>query len=509
MSIEEARLLTEAGKVVANNGTVPKFSGVAFVVSFWVRELMYPKPVADGTLREIVYNHVITQENIKQVEEFVENRGYNRPNFSITPEIIYQDTISRGFEEAPVKNPPRQLQQDLDPNGQTYSAKVLETLSKRQFLGYITPLVDLSKWKYHTLFPTQESIADWYLAWEQNNNSFLNELLNAEGELKEGIVKNTFLKITLPRGKESAMVVGEDNLMTLCNFYESRNQDLHNFDFYHRLRGYYPEFSQAIAQPQNNSVGQLNSFVYNPLYKIRKNTDRIYEVLGRKFWEDKRTGLQVQLDAIDKDNPEYAPSLFPAEEFLNKNLINQWTDFNDDRSPDYNADKYYQTCYNWLDLIKHLLTVQHYRLGLNDYPVYVPKSLKNMPKDPQEIEELQALLNNVANSNNKGDYDAMVESDVFKKYMEPLPHLTRYQSWQSKTLDELLGSFPIDIHIEDSDLIRVGDQSVDISLPNIAESLAEIIGLLLGSKSLIEANLNASLRGLGEIFSNRLTSLKI
>jgi hypothetical protein len=70
-------------------------------------------------------------------------------------------------------------------------------------------------------------------------------------------------------------------------------------------------------------------------------------------------------------------------------------------------------------------------------------------------------------------------------------------------MEALLGEFPIKLEIEDSDLMQVGDQTLELSFPNISECLAEILGLAINSKAVTEANLDASMRTLMETGSGR------
>lgn len=125
-----------------------------------------------------------------------------------------------------------------------------------------------------------------------------------------------------------------------------------------------------------------------------------------------------------------------------------------------------------IDVIQSFTALVYGRLGLDDYPVKVPKQITEA--EPETLE---------------------------------IPHLTRFNSWQTLILDELIGQFPIKMKIEDSDLVKVGDQPVDIKLPNIAETLAEIVGQLIQIKGISDATLNAGLRNLIETGSTRSQSI--
>jgi len=57
-------------------------------------------------------------------------------------------------------------------------------------------------------------------------------------------------------------------------------------------------------------------------------------------------------------------------------------------------------------------------------------------------------------------------------------HVDMWEQW-IKYFDEIVGQFEIPIEIKDSDPLKPGDQPVGIKIPNIAEGIAEMLGLLL------------------------------
>jgi hypothetical protein len=127
---------------------------------------------------------------------------------------------------------------------------------------------------------------------------------------------------------------------------------------------------------------------------------------------------------------------------------------------------------NLFDLMRHYLATLYFRSGFHRLPAEVPESLIQ-DSDPNKNKDIEI-------------------SDAL-----------HFQEWQTRALDALIGQFPIEIEIEDSDLIKVGDQKLKIPLPNIAETLAELMGLSITLKSFMDANLNASMRTLAETGSAR------
>lgn len=112
-------------------------------------------------------------------------------------------------------------------------------------------------------------------------------------------------------------------------------------------------------------------------------------------------------------------------------------------------------------------------LGANDYPIELPASLT-------QENELATTVDSIP----------------------------KFLSWLTRQIDALVGQFPVKIKIEDTDLIQVGEQGLDLNFPNLAEMLAELFGMVLSTRSLSDANMNIALRNLHETGSVRLLSIQ-
>lgn len=123
---------------------------------------------------------------------------------------------------------------------------------------------------------------------------------------------------------------------------------------------------------------------------------------------------------------------------------------------------------NLLQVIKYISAQFFFRLGLEDYPFTVP-----------------------ANLNLEGNEDPEVST-------EDLQSLTDLLEWSVRAFDGVLGEFPFKIKIEDNDLIQTGNQSLELSFPNLAETLAELTGKQLQQEADSKALLNIVLRILAE-----------
>lgn len=142
---------------------------------------------------------------------------------------------------------------------------------------------------------------------------------------------------------------------------------------------------------------------------------------------------------------------------------------------------------NLIDFINYNITALYYRSGFVNYPQYLPK---DVTRDDEEMrDEFES------NAGKDDEYDPELYLKVSNQ--------AQYNSWFLKQFDGLIGQFPIKINIEDNDLIKTGDQKLEIELPNIAETLAELMGLAITTKSYLDTQLIASMRTLGEVGSTK------
>ena len=127
------------------------------------------------------------------------------------------------------------------------------------------------------------------------------------------------------------------------------------------------------------------------------------------------------------------------------------------------------------NFLKNKITNLYNAFGVKDYPIETPEDITFYPFD-----------------DNGNSRDVPLENQN---------SLIEFQSWQTRQIDAIMGAYPIKVTLKDSDLIKVGDQPLELEFPNIAELLAESMGVMLQTKALIEANLNANLRQLIEVGS--------
>ena len=123
---------------------------------------------------------------------------------------------------------------------------------------------------------------------------------------------------------------------------------------------------------------------------------------------------------------------------------------------------------DFAEFVRNVIAPFYFRLGLNKLPITLPKNL--VVEGVEEEEENQ------------------VETR----------QLSEFFLWQLQAFDSVLGQFPIKIKIDDTDLIKTGDQSLSLNFPNLAETISELIGYALINKSNNDALLEIVLKTLVE-----------
>ncbi|PZU92584.1 MAG: hypothetical protein DCE90_18050 [Pseudanabaena sp.] len=121
------------------------------------------------------------------------------------------------------------------------------------------------------------------------------------------------------------------------------------------------------------------------------------------------------------------------------------------------------------DSVTGILNKLSRRIGIDAYPIEVPEAL------------LQG----------QGDKVIKLQSNAEFLY------------WITTQMDGLIGQFPIDIEVKDIDPLKAGDQKKTITLPNIAEAIAELYGLTIKSSVNQEVELNMLLRLAAETIATK------
>lgn len=145
---------------------------------------------------------------------------------------------------------------------------------------------------------------------------------------------------------------------------------------------------------------------------------------------------------------------------------------------------------------------------------YIPKKDPEPPPerkiDPMNCcTNLEQLLKLVLKKLGSTNLPATVPQSLVTKNSptKQIHSISEYQAYTVKQLAAITGKYPINIKIEDSDLTQEGNQEKTLNMPNMAESLAEIIGMLLVLRSESNANLIATINAMIEAGNAKQLSL--
>lgn len=143
--------------------------------------------------------------------------------------------------------------------------------------------------------------------------------------------------------------------------------------------------------------------------------------------------------------------------------------------------------------------ISFYGMPLPTQPPPPPKPPKDCEcmccdKNPNDDALLKLILKRI------GNLPASVPDNFTKQnpsYIN-VESLAELALWQMQQLDALMGAYPIKIEVEDTDLTQAGDQTQKLELPNQAEVLAEILGMMITIKKDTHATLITAIKAMGE-----------
>lgn len=108
-----------------------------------------------------------------------------------------------------------------------------------------------------------------------------------------------------------------------------------------------------------------------------------------------------------------------------------------------------------------------------------------------------------------GPLPASVPNSLVKKNSgtRQIESLAQYIAYSVIQTNAQFGQFPQEIKIKDADLTQQGDQQQTVTMPNLAEAIAEIVGLLLVLRSESAANLVATVNAMIEAGSAKQSAI--
>lgn len=182
----------------------------------------------------------------------------------------------------------------------------------------------------------------------------------------------------------------------------------------------------------SRQISSLNQVLSGKLCTLPSSTDsteqktankkvtQIYRILGGDTWFDSADQIKIRHD--------------PEKQLRESGTIHY--DGDGKKSEDVES-------ISILSYLQNMLAPQYYRAGYHELPGEVPETLLSIGSDKDRI----------------------------------IKNALDLQQWQVEQFDALIGQFPIEIEIKDSDPLKAGDQTKKIEIANISEALAELVGL--------------------------------
>ncbi|CAO5058442.1 hypothetical protein MICAER10613_031270 [Microcystis aeruginosa] len=215
-------------------------------------------------------------------------------------------------------------------------------------------------------------------------------------------------------------------------------------------------------------------------------TEKIYKILGGDIWyPEDSSDPSITLDIEEKIRSlvEFQWGLISRENDEHFQRIQKW--FKEGR---ITRSEYEQNrkeiipnleLKNMIDVVSGFLSCTYFRSGFQEYP----------------FEVIADVTNPIENDQNNANE---------KENIKLITYQSQFEEWRFKQLDALFGQFPIKIKIEDNDLIKTGNEPLEIELPNLAETLAELTGKTLFNEAMLNLLVNINFRLLNEQGSTKL-----
>lgn len=160
-------------------------------------------------------------------------------------------------------------------------------------------------------------------------------------------------------------------------------------------------------------------------------------------------------------------------------------------------------------IVREFRTLDYYRIletGETGPPKKTPKE-PEPPIPPEDdmtnccdLEPVMSLLRKVSTAIGTDQLPAMMPKSFLKNEgFRKIPSLAELAVYHVEIMDQLIGKFPIELEIVDTDPLSPGDQTKKVVLNNIAETLAELFGLSVNSASDSAIQTTGTIKNLLEI----------
>lgn len=151
--------------------------------------------------------------------------------------------------------------------------------------------------------------------------------------------------------------------------------------------------------------------------------------------------------------------------------------------------------------------------GKKKPPPPPPPKMRCCPDNSALLRKILKIVKQNKEAIGYDDFPASLPASLITKDgKEPgnknVTNIPRLITYFLERFDEVVGEFEIPIEIEDTDLIKEGNQSLTVKLPNIAEAIAEMFMMAMNLNIVNEVQINAITRILAETGADKQQNLK-
>lgn len=390
----------------------------------------------------------------------------------------------------------------------TYLEKPRLGLFKRLYGGCLYKIKPNQNFTYSSNYTDEKVLKDFYSSLIEESYENIEDIVNSKGEFTSSVTNSSFVQIQFPNSNVLLGIYGNKLLLKYYDLLKKRLKEVDNLPLL-------PEVVPEYVPPKTNEVqpiellkdSQIQDFNKN-IICFNKKLHEIHNMLGGEFFFKNRYNKHQK--KIELKENEIAPDYFPAEDVLKNTILKQFADkeVTDLRYKKFNEKESFQQVRNIPDLITHLLAVFVYRLGLHEFPIEIPESFTaedetdkkgniKVEKNEHEFSQLKPFIIPTKKDaeNRLKQYEKLKKKGTIEFDVQSLSELN---SRLFLMVDELSGQYPIKIDIEENDLIKTDGKKVELSFPNQAETLKELIRLQIEQKAISDTNLKTSLRTLLE-----------
>lgn len=226
--------------------------------------------------------------------------------------------------------------------------------------------------------------------------------------------------------------------------------------------------TKTIKVPRNQA--QLVRHYFDEMFRLQSQhceqqdsiINRIYKILGGDKWFKKGKDGKLNYDA---------PSMNTQLDATFKKIAD--AAYLEEGDPPREKEKELEVK-SLIEYINTAIAHVYHRGGYTQFPTEVAETMLTYSDDGQPLE---------------------------------VTDFSTYFAWFLTQFDLLMGQFPIQIKIEDTDLAKEGNQSLTVEMPNLSEALAETYGLAVSASANADLAINFLMRLASEVIATKNATL--